>query len=490
MESIGGYRLVRRLGSGSRADVYLGHAGRSPSGTPQLAALKVFQPHVPEDSIDAEISALSRLRHAHIVRLIDLATGPRNIPCLVLQRLEPGGLPRLLADRRDLEAGEAVTILAPVAAAVSAMHRAGIAHGRVGTQAVLFDEAGAPVLSGFGGAGLISTGPISGLGDRTVTGAQLDGDVRVAGDRDALAALAVTVLGRVRDASPQLAKLVDQLGLRTDGADDVADLEHRLFALAAPLPVRFASPAAENPVPHRLDLGEHRVSGQAPQVLSAAAPESLPADSGWSSQLALPPEIENWLGKLWAQAPDWLVSRLAVLQTAVRSVRRRVWVVAGVGLLAVATAVAIAQLPSGEQPSTASAAGGPTASATTAPVQLTAPLAAASDDPIVAAEALLELRAQCLRDRSILCLDAVHAPGSAAWQADAALIQAVQDGGEIGVDRFEAAGSLVLIDRMGDTALLAIRVEAPENATASVLMIRTEAGWRFRSLPGGVAPLG
>jgi hypothetical protein len=105
---------------------------------------------------------------------------------------------------------------------------------------------------------------------------------------------------------------------------------------------------------------------------------------------------------------------------------------------------------------------------------------------------LLERRQQCLAERSVACLDAVHQPDSAAWNADVSRITAVQSGGELPEESF-APGNATLIDRMGDTALLAIGpvgAEPPTHATASVLIIRTEAGWRIRSLLEGSAPLG
>src|SRR5690606_12513162 len=113
---------------GERSDVFLGHAAPTVDGGAELAAIKVFRAGVPEASIDGEINALSRLRSPHIVGLVDLATGPRDRPCLVLQRLGAGGLSTLLAGGRTLQLGEAVTILAPVVAAVAAMHREGVCH--------------------------------------------------------------------------------------------------------------------------------------------------------------------------------------------------------------------------------------------------------------------------------------------------------------------------------------------------------------------------
>src|SRR5690606_9178428 len=113
------------------------------------------------------------------------------------------------------------------------------------------------------------------------------------------------------------------------------------------------------------------------------------------------------------------------------------------------------------------------------------------DDPIAAVGELLTLRARCLHDRSILCLDSVHAADSAAWQADAERIRSVEDGSELSPDAFTPGNTASLVDRLGQTALVELATDAagPTHTTASVLMIRTEAGWRFRSLVAGSAPV-
>jgi hypothetical protein len=162
-----------------------------------------------------------------------------------------------------------------------------------------------------------------------------------------------------------------------------------------------------------------------------------------------------------------------------------VWVVASAGLVAVVASVTLLQAPAGDPPRNERAVAA-------APVESPAPDVLAGDDPVAAAGVLLESRTRCLVERSLLCLESVHQAGSASWQADVAIIQGVQDGGELVADIFRSDSSFTLIDRMGGTALVGLQsAEAPsENATASVLMIRTEAGWRFRGLLAGPAPLG
>ena len=475
MESIGGYRIIRRLASGTRAEVLLGHAGHGPAGEPQLAAIKVFRSPVSDASIDAEISALSRLNHPHIVPLLDLATSGENVPILILQRLEPGGLGRLLADRGTLEAGEAVTILAPLISAVMAMHRAGVTHGRLSASAVLFDETGAPMLCGFGAAG-----SVTGSGSGGLAPAALDQDAGVLADVDGLTALAALVLGRVPDAGA--GELRHWLEEQRPGTELLARLEGRLFALAEPAPVGLGPDAhTESGSESRTSSIPHRLEGRdlGPSAGQAGRPQPR------SGRIALPPTLAQWLSGVPDKTPEWAASRLQRLPAALRSIRRRVWVVASAGLAAMVAAVILLQAsanePSRNEPPVTAVA----------PVESPVPSVLAGDDPVAATVALLELRTRCLLERSLLCLETVHQAGSAAWQADAALIGDVQDGAEQAQDIFRVDGGVTLIDRMGNTALVGLRsAEEPAgNATASVLMIKTEAGWRVRGLLAGPTPL-
>jgi hypothetical protein len=488
VETIGGYRIIRKLGSGERSDVYLGHAAPTAGAEAELAAIKLFRAGVPEASIDGEINALSRLRNPHIVGLLDLATGLNDRPCLVLQRLDAGGLPALLAGRRMLQLGEAVTILAPVVAAVAAMHREGVGHGGIGARSILFDGSGAPVVAGFGAAACFAPSGAE------LSQAVLDSEALVLGDRSALLKLVTSVVGRAAIEDDSAAEFSKWLARQDDAMDSLAELEQRIFALAEPLSVKFSDSLATldsltdgvHPVPSRLmvtgGLAEQRWQTPLEADQSQAAP-SLRAGTAADLLSVLPPVLADWISERLAVAPAWLESRAAVLRAQLRSVRKSVWVVAAVGLTAVIGAVVVAEVPakSGEPvPVSQAVALAPDVS-----------VAIAGDDPIAAVQELLSLRARCLHDRSILCLDSVHAADSAAWQADAERIRSVEDGAELSPDAFTPGNAASLVDRLGQTALVELATDAAglTHTTASVLMIRTVAGWRFRSLVAGSAPV-
>jgi hypothetical protein len=102
--------------------------------------------------------------------------------------------------------------------------------------------------------------------------------------------------------------------------------------------------------------------------------------------------------------------------------------------------------------------------------------AIAGDDPVAAALALLERRGGCFAELSVLCLEHVDQQGSSALTADRAAIQQLRDGDEADYATAKADQAR-LVERLGDSALVEV---GPETAPASLLLMRSEAGWRIR----------
>jgi hypothetical protein len=448
MDTLGGYRLVRKLGDGARAEVFLGH----PLGSPvtgldephaRPVAIKVFREGVVDASIMAEIEALSRASGEHSLRLVDVTTGPEGAQALILERLTGGTLARLLRDRPRLRLGEAITVLAPLALAMTRLHGAGVVHAAVRQDAVLFDGAGAPVLCCFGHAFAITPGQPPALLD-AVPGVILD--VR------AFAGLAHSVLDAVDHPSARsLADWVESSpSLDTDAW--FGQLADRLFDLTVPEPIDFA-PAevavTASLVPGRLVTGEPVPSPEPPR-------RGLP----------------DWAARL---LPDDAAAVLERARSAAGLVRTRVWVAAGaVGLALVAAFVLVPQGGSGAANGPSAA---PAASATAWPGPDAAPVA--GDDPVAALVALLETRAGCIRDLSVLCLDSVGQAGSSALADDQALVRSLQAGAE-SPNVFEVDAAQVTIDeRLGDSAILRLG-DVADNEPASILLMKGEAGWRIR----------
>jgi hypothetical protein len=101
---------------------------------------------------------------------------------------------------------------------------------------------------------------------------------------------------------------------------------------------------------------------------------------------------------------------------------------------------------------------------------------------VAALPALLAAREQCVHDLSVLCLDAVDEQASSALSDDSQLIMAIRAGGEIPPIATLTAGAPKVVERLGDSALVSL---GRNSNPASVLMIRSKAGWRLRGFLDG-----
>ncbi|MDJ0348276.1 protein kinase [Cryobacterium sp. PH29-G1] len=141
---LAGHRVIRLLGTGDRAVVYLGH-----SGTANAVALKIFHADTPPASIELDIAVLTSAAAPRLVRLLDVAQLGDGRICLILERLSGGSLAKYLIEHPRLSPGEAVTLLAPITVSLAALHSAGFAHGSLSQATILLDGNGRPVLTGF-----------------------------------------------------------------------------------------------------------------------------------------------------------------------------------------------------------------------------------------------------------------------------------------------------------------------------------------------------
>ncbi|CAN5376333.1 hypothetical protein BH11ACT5_BH11ACT5_28300 [soil metagenome] len=418
IDSLGGYRLLRTVGVGSRAEVLLAHPLR-PEAELEPAVIKVYGPAVSDESIVAEVEALSRATGEHVVRVLDVTSTPDGAPALILSRHAAGSLARLLGDRGQLEAGEVITILAPLANALARMHSAGVAHGGIGPGAILFDASGSPALACFGQAALFTPG---------LHAAGLDAEQSVLAAVLAFGALAATLLeGAGAAAFAQRA--------RTEAAPGawLGAFAESLFDLAEPLPVDLRPRTEVDYVPFPA-----RVIPASPPMAAAVAPA--------------PPRKEF----------------MARARSALGGVRRPVWVVAGASL--VALVIAFVAVPQESTTATIRPSATPVE-----PALETGPVTA--DDPVAAALVLLETRDRCIRDLSVECLDDVSQRDSSALVADRELLAAVIDGDAAAVVIDVDAALVRLVQRLGDSALVSL---GPKSEPASVLLVKGEAGWRIR----------
>jgi eukaryotic-like serine/threonine-protein kinase len=452
---VGGYRLLRILGIGERSVVWLGHAGDADSS--RSVAIKIYRDGIDRASVERELHALTEATHAHVVQLRDLSSAVPTAPCLILERLSPQSLGAVLSARETVPPGEAVTMLAPVVAAVTALHESGIGHGQLSAQHVLFRPTGAPVLIGFGAA-----------------------DTEIDRDRGALVALVRLVINRVRcDEARRLDDWLSELS-PPFAATMLRELSDRIFALGQPQPIQFGEhPTARDRVPARVASHELAPVEQRPEHRTQP-----PASHGIVDRL--PSELRAVVLPLLEQA----TVRAALARA--RRVRRPVWLaIGGAALLAT---LGLAVLPSSPRSPSANsrhatapssvATAAPSAGDSAVPVESATRGAVAGDDPLAAFTALWATRRACVMDLSVLCLDDVVQNGSAAMDDDAALIRAIEGGSTDGSLVAQQPAGAELVERHGDAALVAFTI-GPDDTPASVLLVKAEAGWRIRDYLGG-----
>jgi hypothetical protein len=424
---VGGYRLVRKLGQGARAEVFLGHSQRQGSGP---VAIKIYQSGVSDASIGSEAEALVRADGEHSLRLLDVTTAPDGAPALILARIAGPSLARLLADRGRLQLGEAITILASLSGAISRLHGRGVVHSGLGAHSVLFDSAGAPVLARFGRAFLITPDQPPALLN-AVPGIALD----IADWTQSNPAL---------ETDAWFEQLADRLfdSGRAEPVDTSPDHAQR-DPVGVAYPFRFAT-EAEVPV-------QQTRRGS----LSERVGRLIPAG-------VLP------------NAPAWLASAVARIRAALAVVRPRVWFVGAA--VAAALIVALIAVPQTVQED---APGAPAVTNAT-PTAVAAPQSPVdADDPISALVALLAARDRCIHDLSVLCLDSVGQEGSSALGDDQRLVRSLQNGGQSPESLLVSASQVTLDERSGDSVLLKLG-DVPGTAPASVLVMKTPDGWRIR----------
>lgn len=169
--AVPGFGLGRFLGRGGSASVWL--VTEQASG--RSFALKCFEARdrtatearAAEEELRREVRILSALKHEHLVRahavvpvhwLGPASEGGAEGLGLVLDYAPGGSLAALTAARGRLAAGEAVTVVTPIAQALAYLHGQGFTHGDVAPGNVLFTAHGKPLLADLGVARMVADG--------------------------------------------------------------------------------------------------------------------------------------------------------------------------------------------------------------------------------------------------------------------------------------------------------------------------------------------
>jgi eukaryotic-like serine/threonine-protein kinase len=479
---LGGYELVRRLHTGRSVVTWLAR------GDDETVALRMFGPDAPDEHIDSEIAALERLTSDHVPRLIDIATSRSGRPVPVLSTVLGPSLAEVLPGR-GLRAGHATTLLAPLAALVQESHEVGVTLGRIDDRAIRITQSGAPVLVAPGRLGVAV--PLPERFRRLEPG--------MVGDREQLRALA-----------EQLAALLDVddrsalMRVVAETSENPGVFELALFDLAHPLPLT-SEPSLET----SSQRGESvEPAAGAPPANATRSPrrEALEVDGGsrpvsrLARELGLPGDLLAPLDEALTTMARWRrrLARVVSARAVWQRPRPGVIVAGAVGALALCLAVYL----SGDEPSS----GFPTAEA---PDPRISPLASADPsanpgdsspaagsspdslpdaldeprvdewDPLV--RELLRRWRECRSSDQASCVgSAAHAGSAAAEQLSA---ERAHRAAETAVDlpRWLAGEpEPLVVDRMGGAVV--VDLLDGSTRTASLLIMRSEAGWRIRTV--------
>jgi hypothetical protein len=522
--SVAGYRVLRRIGSADRSDIYLGaSAGVGTNGQREVVVLKVFRDASAGDAagdaaIDREVHALESIADGGVGRLLDVATLPDGRVCLVLAEDRGGSLGVLLAGERMLDPGEAVSILAPVLATLAGLYDRGWVHPEIGPGHVRFDDAGRPVVGGLGG--LRDLPPPGQARDELLDEARCGCDE-----------LVQAVLDRVPErVRPGAAELFTSR--RSDAfREALAGLEQALFDWSPAAPVRLPGP--EVSLGGGATIDTRRLfpdRGRLARLESALDTPVGPLLRAWAVQVARtiggrltgvrlgPPAVRAHRDRAaHAFEPGTKPfrdrhSRPATRRRTWRAAddparrRRRVLILSGASLVVILLVGGWAMLT----PRAAGSGPDPTAvgTASSSPLDTSGGVSAAVDplvvagpratdqealrgeDPVGATVELLRLRARCIVAADRECLADIAQPDSPALAQDSGLIgQAPAEGRDASAQTVVDGSGPILVDRIGNLALVALSSSDPEvgpgnDEPASVLVVKGEAGWRLREFFG------
>lgn len=162
-QQLGNYRLIRLLGKGGFAEVYLGeHLYLN-----TLAAIKLLSTQLEGNELDHfrdEARMVARLEHPHIVRVLDFGVA-EGVPFLVMSYANNGTLRTRHPKGSILPLHTIVTYAQQVASALQYAHNEKLIHRDVKPENMLLDKQDAILLSDFGLATVAQSSSTQTAGD-------------------------------------------------------------------------------------------------------------------------------------------------------------------------------------------------------------------------------------------------------------------------------------------------------------------------------------
>jgi serine/threonine-protein kinase len=144
------YRVLRRLGGGGMADVYLAEQAL----LDRRVVVKVLHPHLAKDAEIAErfrreAESSSQLAHPHICPILDYGAVDESV-YTVMPFLEGGSLADRVQREHGIDPALAAGVAVQVACGLDYAHRRGIVHRDIKPDNILFDGDGNAIITDFG----------------------------------------------------------------------------------------------------------------------------------------------------------------------------------------------------------------------------------------------------------------------------------------------------------------------------------------------------
>jgi eukaryotic-like serine/threonine-protein kinase len=150
-DSFGAYQIIRRLGEGGMATVFL--ATRADEAFRRLVAIKLVRADAVSDflveRLRQERRLLATLDHPNIARLIDGGTTARGVPYVVMEYVDGEPFDRY-CNTHDLSVRQRLKLIRQVAEAVQHAHRNLVVHRDIKAGNILVTKDGIPKLLDFG----------------------------------------------------------------------------------------------------------------------------------------------------------------------------------------------------------------------------------------------------------------------------------------------------------------------------------------------------
>lgn len=148
---LGRYRILRKLGSGGMARVYLARSSDN-----KLVALKLPDPHLFRTTehrtyFSQELSVGKKMQHPNLVRILDYSDGgPGRIPYIAMEYVDGVTLDRKLPRGAPLKLPQAALILHKIMAGLEYAHNMGVVHRDIKPENVMISRAGEVKVADFG----------------------------------------------------------------------------------------------------------------------------------------------------------------------------------------------------------------------------------------------------------------------------------------------------------------------------------------------------